>query len=113
MPQTVGPDGGSVPCGSVGPAPHAALSVVDQEPEYFISLSSAPQNYGNLQGLPCPEPVDEAPFPSEGGPAGVILSLQDDCDGSVPDGLGGGGGGWSIKDTQFVEFGQSYIAVGT
>lgn len=34
--------------------------------------------------------MDEAPFPSEGGLAGVILSSQDDCDSRVPDGLGGG-----------------------
>ncbi len=97
MPQTVGPDGGSVPCGSVGPVPHAALSVVDQEPEYFTSLSPAPQNYSNPQGLPCPEPMDEAPFPSERGPAGVILSSQDDCDGRVPDGLGGGHQGRPVR----------------
>ncbi len=68
--QTVGSDGGSVPCSSAGPAPHAAVSVVDQGPEHFTSLSSASQNYGDTQRFSCSKAVEKTPVPSERSPAG-------------------------------------------
>ncbi len=88
--QTVGSDGGSVPCSSAGPAPHATVSVVDQEPEHFTSLSSALQNYGDTQRFSCSKAVEKTPVPSERSPAGGVSSLQNYHDGHVPDGLGGG-----------------------
>lgn len=50
MLQTVGPDGGSVPCSSVGTAPHVAVSVVDEETKHFTSLSEV---WPSGSGLVC------------------------------------------------------------
>ncbi len=88
--QTVGSDGGSIPCSSAGPAPHATISVVDQEPEHFTSLSSASQNYGDMQRLSCSKAMEEIPVPSGRSPARDRFSLQNYHDGRIPDGLGGG-----------------------
>ncbi|KAI2666990.1 cAMP-dependent protein kinase catalytic subunit [Labeo rohita] len=56
MSQIVGTDGGSIPC---RPAPHAAVSVVGQESEYFTSFLSTPQNYGDVQRLSRSKPMEE------------------------------------------------------
>lgn len=42
MSQTDGSYDSSVPCGSVGPTPHEAISVVDQEPNNFAPLLGSP-----------------------------------------------------------------------
>ncbi len=84
-------DVGSVPCSSVGPAPHATVPVVDQVPEGFTSLPSAPQDHSDAQRLPRSEAVEKTSVPPERSPAGSVPSSQD-YNGHIPDGLGGGGG---------------------
>ncbi len=83
-------DVGSVPCSSVGPAPHATIPVVDQVPEGFTSLPSAPQDHSDAQRLPRSEAVEKTSVPPERSPAGSVPSSQD-YNGHIPDGLGGGG----------------------
>ncbi|KAL0151522.1 hypothetical protein M9458_053174 [Cirrhinus mrigala] len=90
MSEIVGADGGSVPCSSVGPAPHAAVSMVGQKSEHFTSFSSTPQNYGDAQRLLRFRSMEEPPFPSGGSPARSVLSSQNYHDGCILYGLGGG-----------------------
>ncbi len=70
---TVGPDGGSIPSSS---APHATISVVDQEPEHFTSLSSASQNNGDMQRLSCSKAMEEILVPSGRSPVRNMFSSQ-------------------------------------
>ncbi len=88
--QIVGYDVGSVPCSSVGPAPHATVPVVDQVPEGFTSLPSALQDHCDAQRLPRSEAVEKTSVPPERSPAGSVPSSQD-YNGHIPDGLGRGG----------------------
>ncbi len=60
MSQTVGFDGGSVPCCSAEPALHGTISVMDQEPEQHSAL----QNYGDTQRFSCSKAVEEIPISS-------------------------------------------------
>ncbi|KAL0149567.1 hypothetical protein M9458_055094 [Cirrhinus mrigala] len=80
MSEIVGTDGTSVPCSSVGPAPHAAVSMVDQKSRH----------YGDAQRLSHFRSMEEPPFPSGGSPARSVLSSQNYHDGRIPYGLGGG-----------------------
>ncbi len=89
MSQIIVYDVGSVPCSSVGPAPHATVSVVDQEPEGFISLPSALQDHCDAQGLPRSETVEKISVPPERSPVGSGPSSQDYNDRRIPYGLGG------------------------
>ncbi len=90
MSQIIVYDVGSVPCSSVGPAPHATVSVVDQEPEGFISLQSALQDHCDAQGLPRSETVEKISVPPERSPVGSMPSSQDYNDRRIPYGLRGG-----------------------
>ncbi|KAI2665988.1 hypothetical protein H4Q32_009729 [Labeo rohita] len=90
MSQIVATDGGSIPCSSVRPAPHAAVSVVVQESEHFTSFSSTPQNYGDAQRLSRFKVTEETPFPSGGSPARSVLSMQNFHGRRIPYGLRGG-----------------------
>ncbi len=83
MSQIVGSDGGSIPCNSAGSAPYATDPVVDQQPEYFTSLSSASKNYGDTQRSSCSKTVEKTPVPSERSPAVSLSSSQNYHDGRL------------------------------
>ncbi len=64
------------------------FQVVNQEPEGFTSLPSAPQDQGDVQRLPRSETVEKT-VPPETSPAGSVPSSQEYNDRRIPYGLGG------------------------
>ncbi len=72
--QIVVSDGGSIPCSSAGT--YATLSVVDQVPQRFTSLSSASQNYEDTQRFLCSKTMEKTPVPSEKIPTGSVSLSQ-------------------------------------
>ncbi len=50
MPQTFGPNGGSVPSNASRLTSHAPISMMDKKPKDFSPLSSASNNFGDTEG---------------------------------------------------------------
>ncbi len=103
MLQIIRSDGG-IPCSSAGTVP-----VVDQQTEYFTSLSSASQNYGDTQRSSCSKTVKKTPVPSERSQAGNVSSSPKLSRRTRPYRAGG----QSIKDAQFGESDQESSGAGT
>lgn len=88
--QTAGSYGSSVPSGSAGPDSHKAIPLVNQRPRGVSTLASLLQGQGYAQRLLYLASVDKILVSFQRGPVRRGLSLQDDHDRCLPDGLGCG-----------------------
>ncbi len=90
------------------------FQVVNQEPEGFTSLPSAPQDHGDVQRLPRSETVEKTSVPPEKSPTGSVPSSQDYNDRRIPYGLGGGPSRMSSAGNLVRETAElAYKSVGT